>query len=175
MIAILVVLGRLVANHSVASNIKVLARLPWLREEMVSRLFRNLSHGLAALSRPRQALAALGLTFLSWLLLGVSFWLLMIGFDLGLSRLVDSRVIATGVAFIIPAAPAAVGVFEAAGLAVTSAYGIARSPAFAYILVLHLLKLLRSSSQVCSSSALTPAHGGSPREPPGCDLAGECR
>ena len=52
-IAILVVLGRLVANHSVASNFRVLARLPWLREEMVSRLFRNLSHGLAALSRPR--------------------------------------------------------------------------------------------------------------------------
>jgi uncharacterized protein (TIRG00374 family) len=139
-IAVLVVLGRLVANHPVASNLRVLARLPWLREEMVSRLFRNLSHGLTALSRPRQAFAALGLTFLSWLLLGLSFWLLMVGFDLGLSPLAGLLVvIATGVAFIIPAAPAAVGVFEAAGLAVTSAYGIARSPAFAYILVLHLL------------------------------------
>jgi hypothetical protein len=31
------------------------------------------------------------------------------------------------------------GVFEAAGLAVTSAYGIARSTAFAYVLVLHVL------------------------------------
>jgi uncharacterized membrane protein YbhN (UPF0104 family) len=48
-------------------------------------------------------------------------------------------VIATGLAFIIPAAPAAVGVFEAAGLAVTSAYGVPRSHALAYVLVLHVL------------------------------------
>jgi uncharacterized membrane protein YbhN (UPF0104 family) len=80
------------------------------------------------------------LTLLSWLLLALAFWFLMIGFDLGLSPLAGLLVvIATGLAFIIPAAPAAVGVFEAAGLAVTSAYGVARSQALAYVLVLHVL------------------------------------
>jgi uncharacterized membrane protein YbhN (UPF0104 family) len=67
----------------------------------------------------------------------------MIGFDLGLPPLAGLLVvIATGLAFIIPAAPAAVGVFEAAGLAVTSAYDVPRSQAFAYVLVLHLLNLI---------------------------------
>jgi glycosyltransferase 2 family protein len=129
--------------HRIPRWLKPLTRLPGLREETVVRLTGNVVHGLAALRTPRQALGALLWTFLSWFVLGLSFWFLMIGFDLGLSPLAGLLVvIATGLAFIIPAAPAAVGVFEAAGLAVTSAYGIARSTAFAYVLVLHVLNFL---------------------------------
>ena len=128
----LIVFGRLASDCP--------RRIPGLSDETVGRLIGNVVHGLATLGRPRQALAALCWTFLSWSVLGLSFWFLMIGFDLGLSPLAGLLVvIATGLAFIIPAAPAAVGVFEAAGLAVTSAYGIPRSQALAYVLVLHVL------------------------------------
>jgi uncharacterized protein (TIRG00374 family) len=136
----LIVFARLASDRPRPIGARLLVKLPGLRDETIRRLTGNVVHGLATLRRPRQALAALGLTFLSWLVLGLSFWFLMIGFNLGLSPLAGLLVvIATGLAFIIPAAPAAVGVFEAAGLAVTSAYGVPRSHALAYVLVLHVL------------------------------------
>jgi glycosyltransferase 2 family protein len=136
----LIVFGRLVSDRPRPPGVSLLARIPGVSEDAAVRLIGNLVHGLHTLRRPRQALAAIAWTFLSWLLLGLSFWFLMIGFDLGLSPLAGLLVvIATGLAFIIPAAPAAVGVFEAAGLAVTSAYDIPRSHALAYVLVLHIL------------------------------------
>jgi glycosyltransferase 2 family protein len=123
--------------------VRLLSRLPWLREQTVERLVRNTLLGLETLVSPRQALGVVGWTYASWLLLGLSFWFLMIGFDLGLSPLAGLLVvIATGLAFIVPSAPAALGVFEAAGLTVLSAYGITRSDGFAYVLVLHLLNFL---------------------------------
>jgi glycosyltransferase 2 family protein len=120
--------------------VRLLARLPGLREVTVQRLTQNTLHGLGTLVSPRQAVGVLVWTFASWFVLGLSFWALMAGFDLHLSPLAGLLVvIATGLAFIIPAAPAAVGVFEAAGLTGLSAYGVPRSHAFAYVLVLHLL------------------------------------
>jgi uncharacterized protein (TIRG00374 family) len=123
--------------------ILLLSRLPGLREDTVRRLVRNTLHGLETLVSPRQALGVTAWTYVSWLLLGLSFWFLMIGFDLGLSYLAGLLVvIATGLAFIVPSAPAALGVFEAAGLTVLSAYGVPRSQAFAYVLALHLLNVV---------------------------------
>lgn len=120
-----------------------LSTVPGLREETVTRLAADTASGLATLRRPRQALAALGWTFLSWLVLGLSFWLLMLSFDLKLSFVAGLLVvIATGLAFIIPAAPGAIGVFEAAGIAATKPYHVDSSKAFGYVLVLHALNLL---------------------------------
>jgi len=138
----LIVFVRLASDRPTLPGASLIARIPGLPEETISRLTANVVHGLATLGRPSQAFAALGWTFVSWFLLGLSFWFLMIGFDLGLSPLAGLLVvIATGLAFIIPAAPGAVGVFEAAGLAVTSAYGVPRSPALAYVVVLHVVNL----------------------------------
>ena len=50
--------------------------------------------------------------------------------------------IAVGLSFAVPAAPAGLGVFEAAGLAATSAYGVPASRALAYVLVLHALNVV---------------------------------
>jgi len=121
----------------------LLVRLPFLNHEIVGRLTTSVAHGLIALRRPRQAAAALAWTVLSWLVLGLAFWFLMIGFHLHLSVLAGLLVvIATGLSFMVPAAPGGVGVFEAAGLAATSAYGISNSRALAYILVLHAVNVL---------------------------------
>jgi uncharacterized protein (TIRG00374 family) len=123
--------------------VRLLTRLPGLSERTVEHLVRNTLHGLETLASTWQALGVVVWTYASWLLLGLSFWFLMVGFDLGLSPLAGLLVvIATGLAFIVPSAPAALGVFEAAGLTVLSAYGIPRSDAFAYVLVLHLLNFM---------------------------------
>lgn len=142
-IALLGLFVRRVSQGSTPSWLNWLSRLPGLREEHVLGLIENAVHGLATIRRPRQALVAVGWTFLSWFVLGLSYWFLMIGFDLGLSLLAGLLIaIATSLAFIIPAAPAAVGVFEASALAVTSAYGAPRSQSLAYVLVLHLLSVV---------------------------------
>jgi uncharacterized protein (TIRG00374 family) len=142
-VVMLSLFARRASGRQTPGWVSAVSKVPGLREETIVRITSNVVHGLEVLRNPRQALAALGWTFLSWFGLGLSFWFLMIGFDLGLPPLAGLLVvIATGLAFIIPAAPAAVGVFEAAGLAVTSAYDAPRSQAFAYVLVLHLLNLI---------------------------------
>jgi glycosyltransferase 2 family protein len=139
-VVLLIVVGRLASKRETPWGSRLFGRALGAREETIARVVRNALHGLSILERPRRALAALAWTFLSWFLLALSFWCLMLGFHLGLSPLAGLLVvIATGLAFIIPAAPAAVGLFEAAGLVVTSAYDVPRSSALAYVLVLHIL------------------------------------
>jgi glycosyltransferase 2 family protein len=118
-------------------------RVPGLNEERMRRMTENALHGMETLVNPRQAAGVLAWTYASWLLLGLSFWFLMFGLHLHLSLLAGLLVvITTGLGFIVPAAPAAVGVFEAAGLTAMSAYAVPRSHAFAYVLVLHLLNFV---------------------------------
>ena len=84
----------------------------------------NALHGMETLVSPRQAIAVLAWTYGAWFLLGLSFWFLMFGLHLHLSILAGLLVvITTGLAFIVPSAPSAVGVFEAAGLAASPRMG----------------------------------------------------
>jgi uncharacterized protein (TIRG00374 family) len=123
--------------------VRWLGSLPLLSDRAVAHGFANIAHGLAAIRRPRQAAAAIAWTVVSWLILAVGFWFLMIGFQLHLPLLAGLlAVIATGLTFIVPAAPGGAGVFEAAGLAATSAYGVPTSRALAYVLVLHAVNVV---------------------------------
>jgi uncharacterized protein (TIRG00374 family) len=118
--------------------LRPLAQLPFVDEKLVDHLGDNIHIGLESLRSARQGIGAFVWTIASWLVLGLSFWILMLGFDLDLSFLAGILVVvAVGLAFIIPAAPAAIGIFEAAGLAALSSYGISKSHALAYVLVLH--------------------------------------
>jgi uncharacterized membrane protein YbhN (UPF0104 family) len=115
----------------------------WSGDHRLGRALANVVHGLAGVRRPGQAVIAFGWTIASWLILGIAFWLLSAGFHLGLSPLAGILVaIAVGVSFLIPAAPGGLGVFEAAALAATAAYGIPISRALAYVLVLHAVNLI---------------------------------
>ncbi|MGH3023489.1 MAG: lysylphosphatidylglycerol synthase transmembrane domain-containing protein [Gaiellaceae bacterium] len=123
--------------------LRPLARLPFLSVKRVEDAVRNLTRGLAGLRSARLGLVAFLWTIASWLVLGVSFWLVMLGFDLGLSPAAGLLVvIATGLSMILPSAPAAVGVFEAAVVVALSAYGISQSEALSYALVVHALNVL---------------------------------
>ncbi len=117
-----------------------ITKLPALRGTDVDKLAGNLNRGLSPLRRPGHGLLAFSWTVAGWLMIGLSSWFLMLGFDLHLSFLAGLlTTVAVGLAFIIPAAPAALGVFEAAAIATTRAYGVPPSQGLAYAVVLHAL------------------------------------
>lgn len=114
------------------------ARLPFVSAEQTERAAASIHRGAASLYDPALAFVAMTLTVVSWILLALSAWVLMLGFDLGLSPLAGVLVmVAVGLAWILPSSPAAVGVFEAAVLISLKAYGIEKSAALSYALVLH--------------------------------------
>lgn len=119
--------------------------LPLVSAERWERAPANVVRGLRGLTDPRMAAAALGWTVVSWLALALSAWVLMLGFDLGhdLSPFAGVLVIvAVGLGMVIPSAPAAVGVFEAATVVALAAYGVAAAPALSYALVLHAVNFV---------------------------------
>jgi uncharacterized membrane protein YbhN (UPF0104 family) len=128
--------------ESAASLARRPRSVPFVDPETGLRLAASVSHGLEAARRPKHASIAAFWTVASWVLAGVSFWFLMIGFQLHLPVIAGMlTVVAVGLSFLVPAAPGGLGVFEAAGLAATHAYGVPTSRAFAYVLVLHALNI----------------------------------
>ncbi len=142
-LAAAVLLLRVYGDRPLSFVLRPLARLPFLVPERVEAATRNLMHGLVALRSPRVGLVAFLWTVLSWLVIATSFWLVMLGFHLDLSPTAGLlTLIATGLALVLPSAPAAVGVFEAATLVALAAYGIPQTRALSYALVVHALNVL---------------------------------
>ena len=118
-------------------------RVPPLRTERAELAARNLVHGLASFRRPAIAARAFALTVVSWLVLGASAWLLLVGFHFGLGYGAGLlAMIATALVLVIPAAPGGVGQFEAAAIVALSVFGVDRSRALSYGVVLHAVNLL---------------------------------
>jgi glycosyltransferase 2 family protein len=136
-LAAFVVLARY-GERPVAFVLRPLALVPGMGQERLAHAATSLTRGLSGLHSPRLAAKAFAVTVASWLLLALSFWLLMPAFSLelgfGAAVLV---VVAINLALVIPSSPAAVGVFEAATLVALTAYGVGHSRALAYAVVLH--------------------------------------
>jgi glycosyltransferase 2 family protein len=116
------------------------SRIPGLSEGAIVSFAANVGHGLVSLRNGHQAAVALAWSIASWVLLGASFWFIMLGFHLDLSFLAGLlAAVSVGLSFIVPAAPGGVGVFEAAGLLATSAYRIPKANAVACVLALHVV------------------------------------
>jgi uncharacterized protein (TIRG00374 family) len=112
------------------------------RSERLEHAFHSLARGLVGLRRPRIAAAGFLLTCLSWVLVALSFWLVTLAFDLDLPVVAGLLALAAvGLSMILPAAPAALGVFEAAIVIALSAYDVPRSEALSYAFLLHALNL----------------------------------
>jgi uncharacterized protein (TIRG00374 family) len=143
---VLLLLVGVLARHGERPFLVVLQPLrvfPFVSDELIHRGSIGLTRGLAGLRRPRVAGTAFGLTVISWFVIGASFWVLMLGFDLGLPFTAGLLVvIATGLGMIIPSAPGAVGVFEAATVVALGAYGVPNSRALSYALVLHAINII---------------------------------
>jgi uncharacterized protein (TIRG00374 family) len=120
-----------------------LRKIRFLPKESLDHAPRDVLDGLAGLLRPRMAVVAFGWTTLSWLVLGLGFWFVVLASGLDLRPLSGLLVvIAIGLAMILPSSPAALGVFEGATVVVLRLYGVDDSQALAYALVLHALTFL---------------------------------
>lgn len=118
--------------------LRPVVRIPFLSSLDAQRLALSATQGLASLRRGGLALAAFVLTLVSWIALAFSAWFVMIAFDLGLSPAAGVLVVvATGLASTLPSSPAGLGVFEGATVVALGAYGVPRSEALSYALVLH--------------------------------------
>lgn len=117
--------------------------VPSIRPERINAVAANLGRGLASVRGVRSALTAVMLTASSWVVMGISFWLLLLAFPLPHSPLAGLLVVvATNFAQILPSAPAAVGVFEAATVVALASFDANRSVALSYAVVLHLLNFI---------------------------------
>lgn len=123
--------------------LRPLQYLPFVSLELVGRATTNVGRGLAGIRRRRNAAAAGAWTIVSWLAIALSNWVLMQGFHLGLPFSAGLLIaIATGLSMVIPSAPGAVGIFEAATVVALHAYGVPHSQALSYALVLHAMNLV---------------------------------
>lgn len=123
--------------------LRPLTLLPGISRERTETGAANLIGGFSLFRRPGIAVRATVLTAVSWLLIALSFWLVMLGFDLGVGFEAGVlAVVATNLAMILPSGPAAVGVFEAATIVALAAFGVDRTVALSYGLVVHALTAL---------------------------------
>lgn len=94
--------------------------------------------GLQALGSPWEALMIFFTALLVWLLETLKYWFVMHAFDFRVSFF--TLMLMNGVvnlATILPSAPGYVGTFDAPGIAILEAYGVPKSLAAGYTLVLH--------------------------------------
>jgi uncharacterized protein (TIRG00374 family) len=142
-VAAAVVILRVYGERAVRVVLAPFARLPFLSAGRVEAAVRNLTQGAITLRSFRLGALTFTLTVVSWILFGLSFWLLTLGFGFGLPVLAGLLiVIATGLSHLLPSAPAAVGVFEAAAVVALAAYDVPQSQALSYALVAHALNVL---------------------------------
>jgi glycosyltransferase 2 family protein len=121
----------------------LLRPLRFLPAERLEFATRHTVQGLVAMRKPSVAFAAFAVTTASWLVMAVSFWLLMQGFDFGAAASAPLMVLVTvNLTMIVPSGPAALGVFEAGTVVALHAYGVSQAPALSYALVLHVLNFV---------------------------------
>ena len=119
---------------------RLFGRLPFVDEDQIEHAGHSLTRGFAGLRHPGIAFAGFFWTTLSWLVTTISFWLLTFAFHLDLP--VDAGLLvlaAVGLSLVLPAAPGALGVFEAAVVLALDAYDVPRAEALSYAFVLHAL------------------------------------
>ncbi len=123
--------------------------LPERFRNVLSHQFESFSSGLRSVGDPLTMLWVFGLTFVNWLIVAVSVWMLQFGFE-GLAPInlgqAYAIMILIGFAVMIPSGPAAFGMYEVGGYFALIVLGIAteaqKTLAVSYILALHLFQIL---------------------------------
>jgi len=165
-VALLVVLAAAVAaivrygERPIRFVLRPIRLVPAFRDTDLDAIAANVNRGLGPLRRAGHGLIGFAWTIAAWLVMALSFWFLMISFDLGLPFLAALlATVAVGLAFVVPAAPAALGVFEAAAIAATHAYGVPESEGLAFALVLHGLNFFPYLVAGLALLAVLPTRG----------------
>ena len=145
---VVVVLAFVVARYGERAVRVLLTPLRWVvrSAEFAARVEQagvHATRGLVALRDPSIALRGMALTVASWVVLGLSYWVLMAAFDLDVPLAAGMLVVvAINFSLVLPSSPAALGVFEAATIIALSAFHVPQAQALSYALVLHLLNFV---------------------------------
>ena len=113
--------------------------MPGRFQERILSMMTSFLEGLASLRSPFNVLMIFFTTVIIWLLETVKYWFVMHAFNFSLSFF--ALMLMNGIvnlATTIPSAPGYIGTFDAPGIAVLTAYGVAKSIAAGYTLVLHV-------------------------------------
>jgi uncharacterized protein (TIRG00374 family) len=115
-----------------------LTRIPRLPADKLEHHVQMLATGLSGLRDWRVALEALIWSLAAWMTTALWAWLVLLAFhSLPFSAGVLVTV-AVGLSMIIPSPPAAIGVFEAAGVLALKAFHVSQTGALPYAIVLHI-------------------------------------
>jgi uncharacterized protein (TIRG00374 family) len=135
-----VVVVRVYGERPLAFLLRPLGRMLGFAPERVAQTAGRLLLGARAFRDVRTGGRALVLTVATWLAVAASFWMAMraLNLQLGFGAAILLTA-ATTFALVIPAAPASVGVFEAAVLVSLRPYDVGESRALACAVMLHVL------------------------------------
>jgi uncharacterized protein (TIRG00374 family) len=142
-IALVVAALAIYEDRPVRLVLRPLWRLSLFKGKRLERTVAEVAHGLAGLRHPRVAFQALAWTLLAWLMSILCAYLVTRALHLQVPFSASVLVmVAIALSMILPAPPAAVGVFEGATLIALHAYGVDKSIALPYALVLHLVNFV---------------------------------
>jgi glycosyltransferase 2 family protein len=135
----LVVLWRF-GSRPLSFLLRPLTTLPGFSRARTELAAEGILRGLSGLRNVRVAFAAFTLTVLSWLGVALAYTLVLrgVGLELGLDAGILVAV-ATTFSLLLPALPASVGIFEAAGLVALEPYDVDEAQALSGAVVIHVL------------------------------------
>jgi hypothetical protein len=113
--------------------------LPKNWRDPAASIIRRFIGGLDSLRTPREALLVLLASFVVWLLETMTYWFVMQAFPFAVSLF--ALMLMNGIVNLsttLPSAPGYIGVFDAPGIALLSAYGIPPEAAAGYTILLHI-------------------------------------
>jgi len=120
-----------------------LRRFSSFSAERLERTVADLAHGLAGLRNRNVAVEAFLWTGAAWMASALCAYLVSLAFHLNLPFASGVLVtVAIGFGMILPSPPAALGVFEGAVVIALGAYGLSKSAALPYALVLHAVNFI---------------------------------
>jgi uncharacterized protein (TIRG00374 family) len=138
-----VVLLRISGERGLRLVLRPLGWLPRVGRERAEAAALTLRDGLAGLHDLPTAALALGLTIVSWLLLGCSCAVTLRALHLHVSPLAGMLVmIAVCLAASLPSLPAGIGIVEAATVKALETYGVARPQGLALGVIWHALNIV---------------------------------
>lgn len=117
----------------------VIRLVPGRLQNRILNMMNAFLDGLASLRSPFNVLMIFLTTVIIWLLETVKYWFVMHSFNFSVSFF--ALMLMNGIvnlATTIPSAPGYIGTFDAPGIAVLTAYGVTKSVAAGYTLVLHV-------------------------------------
>ncbi|MFL5825942.1 MAG: lysylphosphatidylglycerol synthase transmembrane domain-containing protein [Thermoleophilaceae bacterium] len=120
--------------------LRPLARFRRVSTERIEHAAHNVVEGLIGFRRVSVAVPAFLLTVGSWLVMAASFWLVSLGFHLGVGYGAAVLVVVTAnFGAVLPASPGGIGVFEAAVVLALTSFHVPKSEALSYAVVVHAL------------------------------------